>query len=294
MSFVEDMQQFEDKTFSYSKYAAFADIPDELKTQLGAGLWLKAMKTTGIGKFVDYFEQIPKAFLSQGLLKFVVQWDVRLLANIDPSDSPDYAELCLEAFKRSYLAANYFHEDFRTAQTVASLMKGMPSVIDSVFEDVPWIMGISTPDLIEAAALSNLYFMAGLPDEQISDAALSKHLAWDGNFQALRANGKLHLAAKHLKTGAWPEPLAKSDPKQPKPRTLESAFNHMLSKAMNSRQALYMANLMTYPIEEVMPLIQTRQHVSMAMEMYSAEDLKPFMKTNRHLKAAILEESLGL
>ena len=156
---------------------------------------------------------------------------------------------------------------------------------------------VSTPDLIEAAALSNLYFMAGLPDEQISDAALSKHLAWDASFQALRANGKLHLAAKHLKTGAWPEPLAKSNPKQPKqpkPRTLEGAFNHMLSKAMKSRQALYMANLMTYPIEEVMPLIQTRQHVSMAMEMYSAEELKPFMKGNRHLKAAIIEESLGL
>lgn len=293
MSFIEDMQQFEDKSLSYSKYAAFADIPDELKTQLGAGLWLKAMKTTGIGRLVDYFEQIPKAFLSQGLLKCVVQWDVRLLANIDPSDSPDYAELCLEAFKRSHLAANYFHEDFRTAQTVASLI-GVPSIIDAAFAEVPWMREVSTPDLIEAAALDNLYFMAGLPDEQISDAALSKHLAWDANFQALRANGKLHLAAKHLKTGAWPEPLAKSDPRQPKPRTLESAFNHMLSKAMKSRQALYMANLMTYPIEEVMPLMQTRQHVSMAMEMYSAEELKPFMKGNRHLKAAMLEESLGL
>lgn len=293
MSFIEDMQQFEDKSLSYSKYAAFADIPDELKTQLGAGLWLKAMKTTGIGRLVDYFEQIPKAFLSQGLLKCVVQWDVRLLANIDPSDSHDYAELCLEAFKRSHLAANYFHEDFRTAQTVASLI-GVPSIIDAAFAEVPWMREVSTPDLIEAAALDNLYFMAGLPDEQISDAALSKHLAWDANFQALRANGKLHLAAKHLKTGAWPEPLAKSDPRQPKPRTLESAFNHMLSKAMKSRQALYMANLMTYPIEEVMPLMQTRQHVSMAMEMYSAEELKPFMKGNRHLKAAMLEESLGL
>lgn len=293
MSFIEDMQQFEDKSLSYSKYAAFADIPDELKTQLGAWLWLKAMKTTGIGRLVDYFEQIPKAFLSQGLLKCVVQWDVRLLANIDPSDSPDYAELCLEAFKRSHLAANYFHEDFRTAQTVASLI-GVPSIIDAAFAEVPWMREVSTPDLIEAAALDNLYFMAGLPDEQISDAALSKHLAWDANFQALRANGKLHLAAKHLKTGAWPEPLAKSDPRQPKPRTLESAFNHMLSKAMKSRQALYMANLMTYPIEEVMPLMQTRQHVSMAMEMYSAEELKPFMKGNRHLKAAMLEESLGL
>ena len=293
MSFIEDMQQFEDKSLSYSKYAAFADIPDELKTQLGAGLWLKAMKTTGIGRLVDYFEQIPKAFLSQGLLKCVVQWDVRLLANIDPSDSHDYAELCLEAFKRSHLAANYFHEDFRTAQTVASLI-GVPSIIDAAFAEVPWMREVSTPDLIEAAALDNLYFMAGLPDEQISDAALSKHLAWDANFQALRANGKLHLAAKHLKTGAWPEPLAKSDPRQPKPRTLESAFNHMLSKAMKSRQALYMANLMTYPIEEVMPLMQTRQHVSMAMEMYSAEEMKPFMKGNRHLKAAMLEESLGL
>lgn len=293
MSFIEDMQQFEDKSLSYSKYAAFADIPDELKTQLGAGLWLKAMKTTGIGRLVDYFEQIPKAFLSQGLLKCVVQWDVRLLANIDPSDSHDYAELCLEAFKRSHLAANYFHEDFRTAQTVASLI-GVPSIIDAAFAEVPWMREVSTPDLIEAAALDNLYFMAGLPDEQISDAALSKHLAWDANFQALRANGKLHLAAKHLKTGAWPEPLAKSDPRQPKPRTLESAFNHMLSKAIKSRQALYMANLMTYPIEEVMPLMQTRQHVSMAMEMYSAEELKPFMKGNRHLKAAMLEESLGL
>jgi hypothetical protein len=291
MSFVEDMQQFDDKTFSYSKYAAFADIPDDLKTPLGAGLWLKAMKTTGIGKFVDYFEQIPKAFLSQGLLKFVVQWDVRLLANINPSDSPDYAELCLAAYTRGHLAANYFHEDFRTAQTVASLIG---STIDAAFADVPWIREVITPDLIEAAALENLYFMAGLPDEQISEAALNKHLAWDAHFEALRDTGKLHLAAKHLKTGAWPEPLAKSDARQPKPRTLESAFNHMLSKAMNSRQALYMANLMTYPIEEVMPLIQTRQHVAMALEMYSAEELKPFMKGNRHLKAAMLEESLGL
>lgn len=291
MSFVEDMNQFGGKSLSYSQYATFADIPDELKTTEGAGLWLKAMKTTGIRRFSEYFAEIPKALLSQDLLKFVVQWDVRLLANIDPSESPDYAELCLAAYMRGHLAANYFHEDFRTAQTVASLIG---STIDAAFADVPWIRDVITPDLIEAAALENLYFMAGLPEEQISDAALSKHLAWDASFEALRDSGKLHLAAKYLKTGAWPEPLAKSDPRQPKPRTLESAFNHMLSKAMKSCQALYMANLMTYPIEEVMPLIKTRQHVAMAMEMYSEEELKPFMKGNRHLKAAMLEESLGL
>jgi hypothetical protein len=289
----KDFKIFEDLIVRYAKYASFADLPDEMKTQEGATGWLRVMKSVGVGRFVDYFAQVPKALLSQDLLKFVVESDVRLLANIDPKDCRDYADLCMIGFNSSFLAANYFHEDFRTTKTIASLI-GSPLQLDAVFAQVPWIREVITPDQIEEASLANLYFMAGLPEEQISGASLSKHLAWDANFQALRANGKLHLAAKHLKTGAWPEPTSKSDSRQPKPRTLESAFNHALSKAYKSRQALYMANLMTYPIEDVMPLIQTRQHVALAMEMYSVNQLKPFMKTNRHLKAAILEESLGL
>jgi hypothetical protein len=294
MIIADDFKSFEETLLRLSKYKSFAEIPERMKTKEVAADWLKVMKTAGTARFVDYFGQIPKAFVSQDLLKYVVDSDVRLLANINPEDSSNYAELCAVGFQRSYLAANYFHESFRTTQTVASLV-AFTFEFNKVFAEIPWVMNVITPDQIETVSLANISCMVSLPDEKISDVALSKHLSRGENFLFLRAKGKLHLGAKHLKTGAWPEPQHQDAVRPSKPRTLSSAFKYAVSGSYpKDLKALYMANLMTYPIEDVMPLMQTRQHVSLAMEMYSAKELKPFIKTNRHLKVALLEDSLGL
>jgi hypothetical protein len=273
---------------------SFAEIPGEWKTPEKASSWLMMQKTLGAGRFAECFEQIPRAFLSQDLLKFAVQSDARLLAKIDPEDSSDYAELCLAGYNLNYLAAHYFHEDFRTTKTVGLLVRSLLG-FHKAFDEVPWISKVITPDQIEIASLNNSLFMVGLPVEQISDAALKEHITRYGDFLLLRYRRKLHLGAKHLKTGFWPEPQGSFEARHSKPKNLNSAFDHAVSgRYPVDVQALFMANLMTYPIEDVMALVQTTQHAALAMDMYSAKELRPFMNTNRHLKAALLEESLGL
>jgi hypothetical protein len=120
---------------------------------------------------------------------------------------------------------------------------------------------------------------------------LDKHLGTGYvAYRLLHDEGKLRLAADFLRAGRWPAPPGGSAKVMEKPQSLEHALERMLE---DEWEELYMAYVMSFPVEEVAPLIG-RKHVEKAMQMYTTEELRPVMKMNRHLKAALLEESLGL
>jgi hypothetical protein len=55
-----------------------------------------------------------------------------------------------------------------------------------------------------------------------------------------------------------------------------------------------MAYVMTYPMDEVVPLMCERKLHKLVLEMYPKEALTPYMKKYRDLRGVALEEELGL
>jgi hypothetical protein len=123
---------------------------------------------------------------------------------------------------------------------------------------------------------------------------MSIHLAGSFyGFGLLRKESKLRLAADFLKISDWPESANPFELDKKEPKDAQEAFD-VIETAQPNTQAIYMAWLMNQPIEQVIALMTTRPKMKLAMEMYTEAELRPLMKNNRLLKAALLEESLGL
>jgi hypothetical protein len=62
----------------------------------------------------------------------------------------------------------------------------------------------------------------------------------------------------------------------------------------SDRESLHMAYLMTYPMDQVIPLLCEDKKARLVLEMYSKEALAPYVKKYRVLRGVVLEEALGL
>lgn len=94
-----------------------------------------------------------------------------------------------------------------------------------------------------------------------------------------------------IENGFWPENFLGS-----KPVDLPASVSKLAKNAVKDEyQALMVkALILTYPIEEVLPLFKTPARKKILGSLYSIEELRPHMKAFPFIKAAVLEESLGL
>jgi hypothetical protein len=224
--------------------------------------------------------------------KYAVSNVVEVLGLIEPEDAPAYTAICLFAYRNNYRAVEFFKEEVRTTEMVELMMMDLWSFIKS-YRDYPWIRQAMTPKLVEDLSLISDEFMLSLPHDQVSEAALNKHLSkGDYTYTVLQKSGRLHLGVAFLKGGGWPKPNGPFDHPIPKPDSLVEAFSELLGDDVP--RELYMAYVMTYPIEDVMALVVAPSCAKLVVEMYDEKELRPHARKNRHLKAALLEESLGL
>ena len=279
----------------YKRLKRFDDLPAHHKNLYGAFQWLKAMvSSSGQAFSPHYFDQIPLRFVTDALRKYAVSCDVRSLSLIDPEDTEQYLSLCLLGYQTHFNAVRFFHEVACTQDTVEAMLDE-PRNFWSSYKAFPWIAQVMTPALNEKASMANLDFMLTLPDAQISGAALQKHLTPDYfSYTALRAFGKLRLGANYLREGSWPENYSSVGTSRAKPSTIEEAFTFIFNEDLHVFVALHIAYVMTHPTEAVIEHVVSQAHAKLVVEMFSDDQLRPHIKKNQHLKAALLEESMGL
>jgi hypothetical protein len=279
----------------YEQYKRFADMPDHMKTQQDTYNWARVIFPGAEWSLTDCWDQIPPELLSDALRSYLVANDFELIKLIHPNETPKYLGLCLDAYAVHFSAAGLFHEDFQTSETVGELLK-IPKEFHLAYAEIPWVARVTTQEQLERAGMVNLHFMASLPDDQVTDAMLKAHLREglrNSNFSTLRSRGKMKLIARFLGDGNWPFFDDPRDHIITKPKTVLEGLKRMASISHN-HQALYMGYVMTFPIELVISLMTTKEQTQLALEMYSDKELRPLLHTNSILKAAMLEEALGL
>jgi hypothetical protein len=280
----------------YQAYDRFEALPEHVKNAFGASKWYQAWATEGVDPAFacDCFKQIPPNLVNDDLRKYAVFYHVQVIDLIDPSDTPAYKSICLNAYRSSYKAAQFFKAEVHTAEMVELMIRDYTGSFLDAYRSCPWIAELMTPALIEKACLTSDVFMLSLPDALMSRAALDKHLGeGTSTYSLLKKVGRLHIGVDYLKGGRWPESNGPFDDDVQKPESLLEAFSLLLGNADIPR-ALYMAYVMTHDIKDVLALVVTPSCAKLAVEMYDEKELRPHIKTNRHLRAAMLEESLGL
>ena len=284
----------------FLQYPKFTDIPEALRTSISAWRWLQARHTKDEAGMSEHFVQIPKNLIDEEILKFAVDYDPLIIDFIEPDDAPNYQALCVKAFAGNFMAPAVFHESFRTAETVELMIKERftslkPASFSKSFEAVPWIKSVMTPEHFEKASKASRDFMIIRPASEASDAALQNNFGSGlGSYTLARKAGRLDLPAKFVANGHWPYACRKVDQVIGRPKTLENGFQLALKETDFGIGALYMSFVKAYPIEDVIALATTRNHVKLMMEMYTEAELRPLMSTNRHLKAGLLETAMGL
>jgi hypothetical protein len=274
---------------------AFDQIPAELQTSDVAYHWLKAMIDLGVKPVQDFWVQIPLELLTDKLRKRAVMASSEILKLIEPEDTEDYLQLFIFAHKSGDNAAQYIHPDYRMTATVEAMIESSV-FFEKAYKANPWVAAVMTPELLERASQNYIRFMCDLPREKISQAALNAHLGkgYKGYLQ-MRGAKKLKLAAEHLKASGWPESDGIFEVEQAEPRNTPEGFERLCENVLNARVfALNMAWLINQPMDEVLELMGNRRYMHLIREMYTFEELMPFMKTHKQLKGLLLEESLGL
>jgi hypothetical protein len=147
-----------------------------------------------------------------------------------------------------------------------------------------------------------LELLLSRPLEDVSDEDLRRSCLSFGTqgYQEARKAGRLDLIAKLFKTGFWPTIFHVSDPFNPhweavkKPKSLQHAFYLLLKPCDADSCPLFMAYVMTYDMNDVMALVVGSAPARVVVTIYNEKDLHPYISTNRHLKAALLESTMGL
>jgi hypothetical protein len=292
MNFEHRLKEYKKKAFALFPHKAFADVPVKYRTPEGACSWMSTRLSGSFTPVKELFNEIPAELVSDDLRQIALMRDAHFIQSIHPGDTDQYLDLFITAYLRGDSLIKP-HPDFQTPETVERMMAYSGSFIGN-FNKNPWIAEVMTPAQCEVASEQNIQFMVKFPMERVSQKALENHLKHGyGGYSALRKEGKLRLAAQYLKTGAWPTSSVFEDD-QPKPQDLQDAIRIMVRGGPAVCADLYMAWVMAQPIEQVIALMTSRVLIDLAIEMYSEKELRPYLSTNRHLKAALLESTLGL
>lgn len=99
-----------------------------------------------------------------------------------------------------------------------------------------------------------------------------------------------------IKSGFWDEPPVSANPDMwQKPINCEEAIDRIMSvKELTNIRFFLTSFLLAQPIQDVVPFLKPHARKKLQDELYTTEQLRPFMKAFPFLKGRILESELGM
>ena len=270
---------------------SFADIPEHLQSYDVAEEWFISMISVKKKSLETCFSEVPEKFWTAKFLATVTKSGCNVLGLIDPGKSPAHQSMAFTCARVNYKNLVALDPKYRTdfAEHLAWNNLREMHLIAKAF---PWIRDHISEEAVVRCCL-NIDFAMGykvLPD------GIGKQILLNGDgFEIIRAVGRLDVLVGQIGAGEWPDKISGFGYPGGRPNTLDDGIYCVSgTSANNARQALYMAYVMTYRMDDLIPLMCERKLHKLVLEMYPKEALTPYMKKYRDLRGVVLEEALGL
>lgn len=283
-----------------SEIGDFSTLDPKEQTQERARYWLDVklgMLSGSSGRAAKYFLQIPTHLRTYAVNDVLVRRYPINLVLVD-HQVEGYSSLIITALRGSPSPAilDLVHPECRSQEMIKRLIaERKSSQLMKILIDCEWVMENMTPELIEFACTQSFEFALNADRLILTDSALAALATHQINgYNKIRDEGRFDLLVKPISQGYWPKSnLVTGD--LSKPQGLANGFRFLLSAQSEDEEALYMAYMMTFPIEKVVKVLSGPRGGRFLLEMYTAEQLKPYLKEMSMLvRGKILESELGM
>jgi hypothetical protein len=275
-------------------YSSFDDIPKNLRDPEVAFKWLESSVNV-LGKMPDWSTmQIPKHLFDDDVRRLAVKVSVRALMLINPDETDIYLELVLLATGASSYGYNLIDQRFRTRETLSAIIDHNPLYMSLNLNGQQWIKPLLTQADIDRVSANNYEFMMSVGVDGVAWHCLKNALiTHPQSYPDLVGRGHGDLLLKMIQEGGWPAPAEEVE--YAKPDDLRGlAFCLEMSERESPSYWLYCAHLQTFPIDQVVEVMNTLKLRKILMDVYPADVLRANSKANRPLRGLLVEDALGL
>jgi hypothetical protein len=269
-------------------FPRLSDIPEQFLDDNLAIEWLKFA-----GSPIErHYAQVPQALRSSAFLKFAAFNGCNVLKDTSPAQTECYRELVHLCLMNDCQALRDVHPKFRTVQTL-KVLKTRFNALDflPLIQDIEWVGPAMSDELVSELCDDDFSFVLQAPASLLrKDLVDYVDLRRPKVITSLRINGRLDLLAAKLAKEGWPKNYDLT-----RPASLEDVVARLPGCTPRYYpETLYLAFVMTYPIDQVVPAMNTVHLKKLLLEMYSIDELRPHMKQDNGLKAVLLDDALGL
>lgn len=277
------------------KILRFAELPEEFQTAETAKKWLLHKENRGNESLSACYEEIPLALRSfEVMLCAAKNCNVNVLKGLSAIQTPGYVILAEAVTRRNYKAIASVDPEVMW-QILPDYCWNHIDTIDQIAKEFDWLRGAMKKEVFDKCCM-NLDFaldslIEQIPKQQLQEMMVKNYSA----YPAFRKRGLFNVMADRITAGDWPQEVSDYAFSAIKPLTLEGSIQQLNQTEPGSdHETLYMAYAMTYPMEHVVPVMRGRRLKKLLLEMYSPDELKPFLKADRELRGFMLEDGLGL
>lgn len=285
---------------------AVADMGDfdtlgaEFQTAECARYWLDCklgMSSNSPKRGAEYFRQIPDQLRTYAVCETLVSRYPLNLGLVD-HQLERYSSLVIIALRRESTSQvlGLVHPNYQTTTMIHQLLADRSSAQSTkAILECDWSRESMTPELITFACTQTVDYALKADKIVLSDDALAALATHQINgYNKIRDAGRFDLLVKPLSQGYWPKSNRVTGSLE-KPAGLANSFRLLLSARSEDEEALYMAYMMTYPIEKVMKVLSGPRGGRFLMEMYTSDELRPYLKEASLLvRGKVLEAELGM
>jgi hypothetical protein len=283
-----------------ANFLEFTDIPDSRHDEDSLAGWLYHS---------GELSAIPKYLRTELVLQAAAYWDVEALTVIDPSDSENYYYLIDLALSNRASRIGFVDNKHFSEELIVKVCSNHPRSI----EHINWDSGINkfltkkSISQIASSSILGIHYLimvdvvglSEIADEDIKSAIVKS----PDDFNKLEELNKLHLLSELLSEGFWPEFRLMTtshfssfgiDIHIP-PASIKDSLEYLSASTDYHARLLCLAVVRNFPIESIIPAaLDTPGGVKKLFDIYSEDELKPYIKQYRPLRGMMLEQSLGL
>lgn len=275
----------------------FSDLGEDVNSQPTIDAWFatKCNYSSGDLEYIkNCFDQIPFDRRSLKVCETYASAAPLQIIDIDPSVQ-GYKRIVVKAVTSDPDALALVHEDHHSEELLKLLISHSVKKLMHAINGTPWARSLMTPSVVEYACRMNPRYVLSMEPEMLTDAALANVVTYGINhFNSIREAGRLELLARPLSQKHWPHGNLVTNCMD-RPQGLAHAARLYMSASSEDAEALYIAYMMTHPVEKVLKVLSGGRGAKLLLEMYTSDELKGHLKSSSpSLKGKILEIELGM